>query len=168
MESQFRYKAWANAQLIDALSLIDATRYAESWRMAIRLLNHTYVVDRIFAAHLVGEEHSYESTNTPETPTLEQLGQDIEKSDRWYVEYANRAATDSLKDSIVFTFTDGDSGSMTREEVLTHILVHGAYHRGNVGMLLPSCGLDRPSDTFTRFLHLMEPERRTGKQRIGT
>jgi uncharacterized damage-inducible protein DinB len=50
---------------------------------------------------------------------------------------------------------------MTREEMLFHVLAHGAYHRGNVGMALTACGIDRPKDTFTRFLHLSEPGRRS-------
>ena len=49
---------------------------------------------------------------------------------------------------------------MTREEMLFHVLADGAYHRGNVGMILTPCGIDRPKDTFTRFLHLSEPDRR--------
>ena len=49
---------------------------------------------------------------------------------------------------------------MTREEMLFHILAHGAYHRGNVGMVLSSCGINRPKDTFTRFLHLTDASRR--------
>ncbi len=49
---------------------------------------------------------------------------------------------------------------MTRDEMLFHILAHGAYHRGNVGMLLSACGIDRPKDTFTRFLHQIDPDRR--------
>lgn len=38
-----------------------------------------------------------------------------------------------LDESISFNFTDGDVGTMTREEMLFHVITHGAYHRGNVG-----------------------------------
>lgn len=163
MEKQFLYKAWANAELIDALALVDSDEHPESWRMAVRLLNHTLVVDRIFAAHLTNEVHPFTGTNTPKTPSLEQLKHNIKESDQWYVEYASSIDIDSLKELISFNFTDGDKGSMTREEVLTHIVVHGAYHRGNVGVLLSTCGITRPSDTYTRFLHMAEPGRRVHK-----
>jgi uncharacterized damage-inducible protein DinB len=162
MQKQFGYKAWANAEMLDALALIDASQYPDQWKLAVRLMNHTYVVDRIFAAHLGGESHAFQGTNTPETPTLEQLCERIAASDTWYRDYTGRLDPAALQESISFTFTDGERGSMTREEILFHVLAHGGYHRGNVGMVLTSCGIDRPSDTFTRFLHASEPGRRDG------
>lgn len=160
MKDQFRYKAWANSEILDSLAKVDEARYPEQWKLAVRLMNHTYVVDCIFAAHLSGAEHQFLGTNTPETPTVDQLRESISKSDIWYMNYVGQLAHGKLKESISFTFTDGDKGTMTREEMLFHILAHGAYHRGNVGMVLSSCGIDRPKDTFTRFLHLTEAGRR--------
>ncbi len=160
MKNQFRYKAWANGEILDALALVDAARYPAEWKQAIRLMNHTHVVDRIFAAHLSGAAHPFDATNTPETPTLEGLRESIAESDAWFQEYVGRVGDDALGETIAFTFTDGKSGSMTRGEMLFHVLAHGTYHRGNVGMVLVACGVDRPGDTFTRFLHLVEPDRR--------
>jgi uncharacterized damage-inducible protein DinB len=117
-------------------------------------------VDRIFAAHLCATGHQFQGTNTPETPTVDQLRESISESDDWYQQYVAQLDDKSLIESISFAFTDGDRGTMTREEMLFHILAHGAYHRGNVGMVLSSCGIERPKDTFTRFLHLTEESRR--------
>ncbi len=160
MKDQFRYKAWANSEILDSIAKIDEARYPEQWKLAVRLMNHTYVVDRIFAAHLSGEEHQFLDTNTPETPTVDQLRESISKSDIWYLHHVGQLDHGKLTESISFTFTDGDKGTMTREEMLFHILAHGTYHRGNVGMVLSSCGIDRPRDTFTRFLHLTDASRR--------
>jgi uncharacterized damage-inducible protein DinB len=160
MRRKFRYKAWANAEILDSIARIDASRYPEQWTLAVRLMNHTCVVDRIFAAHLAGEPHGFQGTNTPGTPSLDQLRESISASDAWYQRYVEHVADIDLAQSLPFTFTDGDSGTMTREEMLFHVLAHGAYHRGNVGMVLTACGIDRPKDTFTRFLHSSEPARR--------
>lgn len=163
MERQFAYKAWANAEILDALARIDASRYPEQRKHAIRLVNHTHVVDRIFAAHLSGARHGFQDTNTPETPTVERLREQVAESDAWYRDYVGRLDRQSLHESIAFIFTDGDSGTMTREEILFHVLAHGTYHRGNVGMVLAECGIDRPRDSFTRFLHATEPGRRRAR-----
>jgi uncharacterized damage-inducible protein DinB len=160
VKKQFRYKAWANAEILGALARVDEARYPEQWKLAVRLMNHTHVVDRIFAAHLSGTAHPFKDTNTPETPALDQLRERISESDAWYQRHVEELDPGKLQESISFTFTDGDRGSMTREEILFHILAHGTYHRGNVGMVLSSCGVDRPKDTFTRFLHLVEEGRR--------
>lgn len=161
MKSTFRYKAWANAEILDSIAKVDPSQHPEQRTLALRLMNHTYVVDRIFAAHLSGETHEFQGTNTPETPSLDQLRERISESDEWYQRYVSQVPSSELAEPISFTFTDGDRGSMTREEILFHVLAHGAYHRGNVGMTLTGCGIDRPKDTFTRFLHLSEPGRRS-------
>lgn len=59
-----------------------------------------------------------------------------------------------------FTLTDGDRERMSREEILLHIVTHGAYHRGNVGQVLKSISVAPPRDLFTKFLHTSEPARR--------
>jgi len=160
LASQFAYKAWANAELLQALAQIDAAAYPAQRQRAIRLLNHTYVVDRIFAAHLDGGTHAFTASNTPETPALEALHAAVAESDRWYAGYVAQLDAAALQKSLAFRFTDGDAGRMTREEMLFHVLAHGAYHRGNIAMLLSDCGLEQPRELFTRFLHAREPERR--------
>lgn len=156
MENKFRYKAWANQELLELVEQIKNDEHPEQRTTAIRLLNHTLVVDKIFIAHLQGQSHPFSATNTSETPTLNQLKQSIEETDAWLINYAMDQSPTSLKENIHFTFTDGDSGRMTREQILDHLIIHGAYHRGNVGMLLTECGLNRPADIFTRFLHMPE------------
>ena len=48
LPSLFRYKAWANQELAAAIGGIDAAAHEAERRTAIRILNHTHVVDRIF------------------------------------------------------------------------------------------------------------------------
>lgn len=160
MKEQFRYKSWANREILESLERVDPSVNPDKFKLAVRLLNHTFVVDRIFAAHLTGDSHSFSATNTPETPTVQEIKDQIQDSDHWYEQYTANIQPELLSEKISFRFTDGDSGAMTREEMLFHLLAHGAYHRGNVGMLLSDCGSDRPKDTFTRFVHLSEPDRR--------
>lgn len=161
MRRRFDYKAWANAEILEAIAGVDPSRHPEQWTLAVRLMNHTYVVDRIFSAHLAGGTHGFQATNTPVTPTYAELRDRIAASDGWYSQYVDALSGSDLGEPIAFAFTDGERGCMTREEMLFHVLAHGAYHRGNVGMVLTSCGIDRPKDTFTRFLHLVEPGRRS-------
>jgi len=160
MQNEYDYKKWANAELIDHIRQIDADAFPEKHRLAVRLLNHTYVTDQIFKAHILGEEHGYHWANTDETPVLTELQKNIAHSDQWFIDYVMKATDDTLDRLVSFTFTDGDKGSMTVREILSHLLIHGAYHRGNIGMILADCGVDKPTDIFTRFLHMSQPQRR--------
>ena len=44
--------------------------------------------------------------------------------------------------------------------MLFHVLSHGSYHRGNVGLVLKGISVAPPRDLLTKFLHVQEPGRR--------
>lgn len=157
--SLFGYKAWANAELFTLLATLPAERVDEL-NTCVRTLNHIYVVDRIFRAHLSGELRPFDATNTSATPSLAQLRADVEASDAWYQEYVSAITTAGAAEIVDFTFTDGDRGRMSREEILLHVITHGGYHRGNVGQVLKSISVAPPRDLYTKFLHQSEPDRR--------
>ena len=161
--SLFEFKAWSNRALFACLQDIDASAQSEALHGMVRMLNHIYVVDRIFRAHLLGQPHGYRATNTDDTPTLDALQFDAADTDAWYLDYVPRLTAAALAEPVRFTFTDGDTGCMTREEMLLHIVTHGAYHRGNVGQMLKAIGLAPPRDLYTKFLHETQPQRRAGR-----
>jgi uncharacterized damage-inducible protein DinB len=160
LRSLFGHKSWANRELFARLAEIPE-QSAEQLNTCIRTLNHIYVVDRIFRAHLAGEPRPFDSTNTRSTPTLAQLGSDAAATDAWYERYVAGLNPTGLAETIDFDFTDGDSGRMSREEILLHVVTHGGYHRGNVGQVLKSISVAPPRDLYTKFLHQSEPARRT-------
>jgi len=160
LKSLFGYKAWANAELFAVLARLPE-QHDEQLHTCVRTLNHIYVVDRLFRARLAGEPGPFESTNTKATPSLEQLRSDVAATDAWYQAYVAGASDDELSSIVDFTFTDGDAGRMSREEILLHVLTHGGYHRGNVGQVLKSISVAPPRDLYTKFLHQSEPSRRS-------
>jgi uncharacterized damage-inducible protein DinB len=156
LTSLFKYKAWANGEILTKIKLIAPETQAAERHNAIRILNHTYVVDRIFAANLQRLKHDYTATNTTETPTLEQLESAIKNSDAGYVDYVSKLTPETLTESIDFTFTDGALGRMSREEMLSHVVLHGGYHRGAIGRIMSQLSIPPGRDVFTGFLHLSE------------
>lgn len=161
----FKYKQWANQEMvnfglkqIDKLSPNDATFF-------IRILNHTAVVDSLFISRIKGVSEYFSADNTLETPSLTELSQFMSENDAWLVDYCTFATSQELAREIVFQFTDGEVGRLTVEEILLHLLTHGSNHRGMASRVLLENGLERPKDTFTRFLHQVEPNRRMN---IGT
>ncbi len=159
-KSLFAQKAWANGELFSVLASVDTTANAAEIHSAVRVLNHVFVVDSIFQAHLKGEAHSFEGTNTKETPTPQSLLADVQVLDSWFQSYVDSLSLNALNERLVFRFIDGDRGSMSREEMLMHVITHGGYHRGAAGQILRGAGVAPPRDLYTRFLHISEPSRR--------
>ena len=158
--SLFAQKTWANNELFNVLASVSSDEHAAVLHAVIRMLNHIYLVDNIFKAHLIGDQHAYSSTNTKATPELAELQFAVAEMDGWFEQYVSTVSADDLSEHITFKFTDGDSGTMTREEMLFHIITHGSYHRGNVGQMLKAISIVPPRDLLTKFLHISEPERR--------
>jgi uncharacterized damage-inducible protein DinB len=152
LQSLFQYKAWANDELLTTLSALGSE--SPITQLAIKALSHTYVVDRIFAAHLRRKEHAYTSANLARMPGLEELSADIRTSDREYVDYVSALDRDQLADRIEFTFTDGAPGRMSREEMLMHVITHGVGHRGQVSAVMLLNSVAPSKDGFTTYLHL--------------
>lgn len=150
----FRYKAWANDELLTALAKLGDE--APVTNLAIKALSHSHVVDRIFAAHLRREDHAYTSANLSHLPTLEDLSTDIRMSDREYVDYVSTLGCDQLAERIDFTFTDGAPGRMSREEMLMHLITHGVGHRGQVSAVMLLNSVTPANDGFTTYLHKAE------------
>lgn len=151
-----RYKAWANDITFRAvMSLPDGE--AECPRQTrfgniVHTLNHAYVIDDIFRAHLEGRSHGYEARNTPHPPPLTALWQSVQAMDRWYVGYAEGLSDDSLRQTVRFEFVGGGRGAMTREAILLHVVNHGTYHRGFVGDMLYQVPAALPANDLPVFL----------------
>jgi uncharacterized damage-inducible protein DinB len=150
----FRYKAWANDELLTVLTGLGAE--APVTGLAVKALSHTFVVDQIFAAHLRRKSHPYTSANLDQMPALTDLATTIRQSDEAYVEYIATLDQDALAERIDFRFTDGAPARMSREEMLLHVITHGVGHRGQISAVMLLNGMTPVRDGFTTYLHTAE------------
>ena len=160
--NQLRYKQWADSRTLEATALIDSERFPSEIEFARQQLNHMVRVEEVFRARLLGNKEPHSSSNSEVVPMLEQLSKRLLESNDWLRTYAESMPSEKLVEKIHFHFLDGKGGTMTREEVLFHLVNHGTYHRGAIGRALDLAGGLRPADTYTVFVHAMEPGRRGG------
>ncbi len=151
-----RYNAWANARLFSALAALPEGQAtaprATGFGNMINTLNHAYVVDLIWRAHLQGRDHGFTSRITEKEPSMQDLQAAQTSLDQWYIDYAD-ALTDAAHDEVVhFRFVDGGAGAMTRGDMLLHIVNHKTYHRGYVADMLYQAGSRPPGMDLPVFL----------------
>jgi uncharacterized damage-inducible protein DinB len=134
-----RYNAWANQQIFDAVAALpegEATKERTSlFKNMTHTLNHNYVIDLIWQAHLEGRDHGYTARNTPGHPPLGELWREQQRVDAWYTRWSDETSAEQLDEEIEFTLIGGNRGSMTRGDILLHVVNHTTYHRGFVGDL---------------------------------
>jgi uncharacterized damage-inducible protein DinB len=134
-----RYNAWANRLIFEAVAGLpagEATKPRRSlFKNMVHMLNHNYIIDRIFQAHLEGRAHGYEARNTPDHPPLDALWRAQQEIDAWYISWSDALTEAALSETVRFTFVGGGQGAMTRGEILLHIVNHTSYHRGFVAQM---------------------------------
>jgi len=134
-----RYNAWANKLTFDAVAALPAGEAEKErtslFRNMVHSLNHNYVIDRIWQAHLEGREHGYAARNTPDHPPLAELWRVQQEIDAWYIAWSDRLSDAALDEQVRFTLIGGNQGVMTRGEILLHVVNHTSYHRGFVADL---------------------------------
>jgi len=151
-----RYNAWANELIFAAVAALpegEAVKPRRSvFRNMVHTLNHNYVIDRIFQAHLEGRGHGYTARNTPDHPPLAELWRAQQELDRWYIEWSDRIADAALGEKVEFGFVGGGEGEMTRGEILQHLVNHTSYHRGFVAQMIYDVPARPPTTDLTVFL----------------
>ncbi len=145
-----RYTAWANTRLFDTLAglPVDAPALAG----LVKTLNHAYVVDLIWKAHLEGRPHGFRERNTEAQPALQVLREAQAESDRWYIACADGLNEAAHEEVVHFSFVDGGAGALSRGQMLLHIVNHKTYHRGYVAQMLYDMGSKPPVMDLPVFL----------------
>jgi uncharacterized damage-inducible protein DinB len=151
-----RYNAWADRLIFDAVAALpegEATRERKTlFRDMVHTLNHNYVIDRIWQAHLEGREHGYEGRNTRDYPPLPDLWRAQQEIDRWYIAWSDTLTDAVLDEKVSFTLIGGNRGVMTRGEILLHVVNHTTYHRGFVADLFYQVPARPPTTDLPVFL----------------
>ena len=129
-----RYNAWANKVMFDAVAALpegEAVKERQSlFRNIVHTLNHNYVIDLIWQAHLEGRDHGFAARNTKDHPPLPELWKKQQEIDAWYVAWSDAMSDAKLDETVNFTLIGGNQGAMTRGEILLHVVNHTTYHRG--------------------------------------
>jgi uncharacterized damage-inducible protein DinB len=157
-----RYNAWANELFFAAVAALpegEAVKPRRSvFRNMVHTLNHNFVIDRIFQAHLEGRSHGYGARNTPDHPPLAELWRAQQELDQWYVAAYDGMDDARLNQTVSFSFVGGGEGAMTRGEMLQHLVNHTSYHRGFVAQMIYDVPARPPTTDLTVFLRDAAPK----------
>lgn len=113
------YKTWADDKFFSMLSALPedellrprATRFGNM----LHTMNHVYVIDDIFRAHLLSQPHYYIDRNTTTTPPLDVLWDASKQMNEWYRNFTKDLKENDLEQVIHFNFIGGAPGIMSRQ-----------------------------------------------------
>jgi len=150
LRRQFAYDAWANLEVLAALAVVE--RASPRPR---QLLAHILSAQRLWLERIRNQPQSL-----PVWPdfTLDQCRtQGAEMAQLWK-EYAASLTPGDLSRQVSYLNTKGQPWTSTVQDILTHVLLHSAYHRGQIASATRSAGEQPASTDFIRATreHLIE------------
>ena len=144
----FKYDSWANEEVTRSLKAA-----ANPSARAIKLLAHILSAQWLWLERMKGVPQSF-----PVWPewTLDEIETNLPKLKReWKVFLGEKKAPD-LALRFQYTNTKGEHFSSTVGDTSLHVAMHGAYHRGQVALLVRGSGAE---PAYTDYIHAV----RTGK-----
>jgi uncharacterized damage-inducible protein DinB len=156
------YKRWANQRLFDSLAALPPGEVNKErvsvFKNMIGTLNHLYVVDCIWRAHLEGRGHGFKTSHDLLHPELAELRQAQKDIDRWYCDWSERQTDASLDKPVEFSFVSGEGGIMSAGAILMHVVNHASYHRGWVIQMYFEIPVMPPVTDLPVYLRETKPE----------
>ena len=144
LERLFDHLAWADDRVLGALEQAPATS-----ARTLKLLAHLLSAERIWMLRLQNEDTGKEIV-WPDL-TLVQCRAMAEASRTGYREILRTATEARLAALVSYRTTKGDPMTTSMADILFHVALHGAYHRGQIAALLRGEGLEPANTDFIMF-----------------
>jgi len=151
------YKRWATNGLNSVIAENLDRIAADERILVLRLLDHIQAVDEIFSHNLEARPHGYRAPRSAELPSFDALAGKARATADWYADYADALLPEEVDEALAFSFANGEPARMTRGEILLHVAMHAAGHRGQVALLLQKNGIQPWPDRITDFLRAEAP-----------
>ena len=128
------YNAWANEvcyKSVMALPPEEISKERPSLLVSILAsLNHLLAMDEVWLAHMTGGTHPYTELRAMITEDMAELWQKRQEMDKTLTDYTAGLSEAELSEVIDYTMIEGKQGSLARAMMLSHLALHGNYHRG--------------------------------------
>lgn len=138
----YTYDHWANGEVACALQTAEHLS-----PRSLRLM-----------AHIVGTEWTWRSRILSGSKkmavwpqlTVEQIAREVEDVAKAWEGYLSQLTPQSLQESAAYTNSKGEHFSSEVGDILMHVVMHSAYHRGQIAAEMRACGLE---PVYTDFIH---------------
>ena len=156
-----RYRLWADQLTFEAVAALPPGEAAKErptlFKTMIGTLNHNYVIDLVWQAHLEGRDHGFKARNLVLHESLPELWRAQQAIDQWYIDWSDRQSAQSLEEIVPFQFIGGERGTMSRGDILLHVVNHATYHRGWIAEMFFQVPARNPTTDLPVYLRALRP-----------
>lgn len=146
MSKLFEHLNWANLRILERLRSGDAGSHAK----AIGLFAHILQAERVWLTRLQGQD----SSALPVWPEagLDFCGRMTKQNHEDYTAYLGSLADGEGDRVLRYANQFGQVFDNSVRDILTHVALHGQYHRGQINALLRAGGAEPVNVDFITFV----------------
>ncbi len=142
----FAYDDWANRECLAAMRLAGSVSADTLGRMG-----HILSAQKLWLERILKEPQSLPVWPSSTIADCLALADQMSSAWRNYLErIGNQFAPGSLDDKVEYRNSKGELWSSRVQDVLTHVLFHSAYHRGQIALQMRASGT---TPAYTDFIH---------------
>ncbi|MGD0179835.1 MAG: DinB family protein [Terriglobales bacterium] len=140
--SLFSYDDWANREVLGSLQAVDAAPVR-----SVQLLAHIVSSEKLWLERLLAQKQTH-----PVWPlfTLKDCQSGIDQLSGLWKNYLISLGEAGLTDSRTYKNTKGETFTSKKQDILLHVIMHSAYHRGQIAADVRAAGF---TPAYTDFIH---------------
>lgn len=141
LRRQFTYDAWANREVLAAINASSAAK-----ARPLQLLSHILSAQRLWFERIAKQPQSL-----PVWPafSLDACEAQISQLAVAWRDYLLQLSPAALSDPVAYQNSKGEAWSNTVVDILAHVILHSAYHRGQIASQMRASA-DQPA--YTDFI----------------
>ena len=140
----FKYNDWANQQFLITLE-----------NNSVKNDQVIVVFGHMISAQIIWLNRIKELPTSPfplwERYKVRELKSMVEESSRNWLNYLDEHQLETFEEMIYYSNSKGIKYESTIGDIITHVIAHSAYHRGQVATLLKDEGIQPPVTDFIHF-----------------
>jgi uncharacterized damage-inducible protein DinB len=142
LQRLLEYNAWANQEVLHAMREAGACP-----PRAVKYLAHVLAAEQVWLSRLLQDGEKV--VVWPEQ-TIEDCQQKASTMAHFWRDYVRGITESQLAQTISYTNSKGERWESTRGDILMHVVMHSAYHRGQIAAEMRAAGLQ---PAYTDFIH---------------
>ena len=142
LRREFAYDEWANREVLNAIRTGGGTD-----ERSLQLMSHILAAEQVWLDRLKQQPQSVPVWPKPDLAQCE--AQAAELGSKW-LEFLDLITAGDVSQSISYKNSKGEAWTSTIVDILTHVVMHSAYHRGQIASQMLASG---KTPAYTDFIH---------------
>ena len=141
LRRQFAYNEWANREMLASIAKYDPNE------RTLQLMGHILAAEILWLDRMQQRPQS-----VPVWPAIDLAAcrtKSVEMAEAWRA-YVQPMTEQDLSREVRYTNSKGEPWTSNVRDILTHVILHSAYHRGQIASHMRSIG---QTPAYTDFIH---------------